>query len=141
MTTSIRINQFGKDAIVSSSQIVIAAYNAYMKAKYDDNYIPRKERDGFFVAIAYVQMRNSIHQIHYFIQAGKQHDGSAWIFTDIKNAIRSIKRIKKDAVIHILNDEEITQLIAKEKLESERLVEASRKLNTGDKADLINLLL
>lgn len=135
-----RINKFGKDAIISSAEIIISSYNAYMAASFGDAYHKRKERDGSFVAIAYVPMNSGAHHIHYLIQAGKAYDGTAWIFTDIKNAIRSIKRIKKDAVIRTLNDQQITQLIAKEKMESAQLIEASRNFNQGNRSDLIKIL-
>ena len=85
-------------------------------------------------------MNSSAHHIHYLIQAGKVYDGTAWIFTDIKNAIRSIKRIKKDAVIRTLDDQQITQLITKEKMESAQLIEASRNFNQGNRSDLIKIL-
>lgn len=135
-----RINKFGKDAIISSAEIIISSYNAYMAASFGDAYHKRKERDGSFVAIAYVPMNSGAHHIHYLIQAGKAYDGTAWIFTDIKNAIRSIKRIKKDAVIRTLDDQQITQLIAKEKMESAQLIEASRNFNQGNRSDLIKIL-
>ncbi len=111
-----------------------------MAASFGDAYHKRKERDGSFVAIAYVPMNSGAHHIHYLIQAGKAYDGTAWIFTDIKNAIRSIKRIKKDAVIRTLDDQQITQLIAKEKMESAQLIEASRNFNQGNRSDLIKIL-
>lgn len=135
-----RINKFGKDAIISSAEIIISSYNAYMAASFGDAYHKRKERDGSFVAIAYVPMNSGAHHIHYLIQAGKAYDGTVWIFTDIKNAIRSIKRIKKDAVIRTLDDQQITQLIAKEKMESAQLIEASRNFNQGNRSDLIKIL-
>ena len=135
-----RINKFGKDAIISSAEIIISSYNAYMAASFGDAYHKRKERDGSFVAIAYVPMNSGAHHIHYLIQAGKVYDGTAWIFTDIKNAIRSIKRIKKDAVIRTLDDQQITQLITKEKMESAQLIEASRNFNQGNRSDLIKIL-
>ena len=135
-----RINKFGKDAIISSAEIIISSYNAYMAASFGDAYHKRKERDGSFVAIAYVPMNSGAHHIHYLIQAGKAYDGTAWIFTDIKNAIRSIKRIKKDAVIRTLDDQQITQLITKEKMESAQFIQASRNFNQGNRSDLIKIL-
>ena len=102
-----RINKFGKDAIISSAEIIISSYNAYMAASFGEGYYKRKERDGSYVAVAYVPMNSSAHHIHYLIQAGKAYDGTAWIFTDIKNAIRSIKRIKNRLWLSSPNSERI----------------------------------
>lgn len=124
-----RINQIGKSLIQGADKIIICNFACYSTEKL--NTASKLDKNAY---IALVLKAGSYSQPVY---AGNLR---YWVFNDIKNAIRSIKRIRKDVPISVFSDDEITKLVLSEKLEMDEFLEAARKFNAGEKTDLIEIL-
>lgn len=125
-----RINKLGRQQIESAREIIICKDNPYFIAKFGE----RKSSfhpDSFIAIVIYNNINNSL------VSAGSF---GHWRFYDLKNGIRSIKRINKDVPIKIYSNDEIIKFVEIEKAESKAFMSAVRKFNNGEKGDLINML-
>lgn len=125
-----RINKLGKEQIQSAKEIIICKDNAYFVAKFGEQQ-SRFNPDPFIAIVIYKNNNNSL------VNAG---EFAHWRFLDLKNGVRSIKRINKDLKISIYSDDEITKFVAIEKAERMAFMDAVKNFNDGNKADLINLI-
>lgn len=126
-----RINKMGKQQIQAAEKIIICHDNPYFVAMYG-NRQSRFDPDPY-IALAF--FKNGFRNL---VSAGT--DPSYWHFDNLKNGIRSIKRLNKDVPIFVYSDDEITKFVEIEKAEHKAFIEASRKFKAGDRTDLINLL-
>lgn len=125
-----RINKIGRQQIESAREIIICKDNPYFIAKFGEKQ-SRFDPDPFIAIVIYNNNNNSL------VSAGSF---AHWRFQDLKNGIRSIKRINKDVPINIYSNDEIIKFVGIEKAESKAFMSAVRKFNKGEKGDLIALL-
>ena len=124
-----RINKLDRQQIESAKEIIICKDNTYFTAKYGAKQ--SRFNDDPYIAIAiYKNNNNSL------IDAG---EFAHWRFLDLKNGVRSIRRINKDVIINIYSDDEIIKFVETENAEREALMSAVRKFNEGDKSPLLSL--
>lgn len=130
-----RINQRGRGQIENAKEVIICKNNAYFVAKYGNNkYGNKQSRFDPDPYIALVIYKNNINDL---VAAGEL---GFWRFTELKNGIRSIKRINKNIPIKVFTDFEIEKFIAVEKVKDAEFMDAVRKFNKGDRGDLIAIL-
>lgn len=125
-----RINKLGRQQIESAKEIIICNRNAYSIARLGDN-VPLVDPSAL---VALVIFNNGNNQL---VMAG---DFCTWQFDDLKNGVRSIKRINKNVPISIYSDEQIIKFVATEKANSIAFMDAVKKFNQGEKSDLISIL-
>ena len=125
-----RINQRGRGQIENAKEIIICKDNAYFVAKYGEKQ-SLFDTDPFIALVIYKNNMNDL------VAAGEL---GTWRFTELKNGIRSIKRINKNVSIKVFSDSEIEKFIAIEKVKDVEFMEAVQKFNKGDRGDLIAIL-
>lgn len=125
-----RINKLGRQQIESAKEIIICKDNPYFVARFGDKQ-SLFNPDPYIALVIYQNNNNSL------VSAG---DFSHWRFLDLKNAVRSIKRINKNVPISIYSDEQIIKFVATEKAESIAFMDAVKKFNQGEKDELIQIL-
>lgn len=126
-----RINKLGKEQIQVAHKIIISNDNPYFVAKFG-NKQSRFSPDPYIAIVVYENGANSL------VSAG--NDLGHWRFLNLKNGIKSIRRINKNVPIHVYSEEEITKFVVTEKAENQAFLEAARKFNAGEKKDLIEIL-
>lgn len=125
-----RINQRGRGQIENAKEVIICKDNAYFVAKYG-NKQSRFDPDPYIALVIY---KNNINDL---VAAGEL---GFWRFTELKNGIRSIKRINKNVPVKVFSDFEIEKFIAVEKVKDAEFMDAVQKFNKGDRGDLIAML-
>ena len=125
-----RISKRGRDQLENAKEVIICKNNAYFVAKYG-NKQSRFDPDPYIAMVIYKNNRNDL------VAAGEL---GTWRFTELKNGIRSIKRINKNIPIQVFSDLEIEKFIAVEKIKDAEFMDAVRKFNKGDRGDLIAIL-
>lgn len=125
-----RINQRGRGQIENAKEVIICKDNAYFVAKYG-NKQSRFDPDPYIALVIY---KNNINDL---VAAGEL---GFWRFTELKNGIRSIKRINKNVPVKVFSDLEIEKFIAVEKVKDAEFMDAVQKFNKGDRGDLIAIL-
>ena len=125
-----RISKLGREQIESAKEIIICKSTPYYVAKLGKD-APTSDRDRY---IALAVFTNGLNQTIY------SGELQTWKFDDLKNGIRSIKRINNKVSIRIYSDDDILRFVAAENAERTAFIEAARKFNNGDKSELINLL-
>ena len=125
-----RINQRGRGQIENAKEVIICKDNAYFVAKFG-NKQSRFDPDPYIALVIY---KNNINDL---VAAGEL---GFWRFTELKNGIRSIKRINKNVPVKVFSDLEIEKFIAVEKVKDAEFMDAVQKFNKGDRGDLIAIL-
>ncbi len=125
-----RINQRGRGQIENAKEVIICKDNAYFVAKFG-NKQSRFDPDPYIALVIY---KNNINDL---VAAGEL---GFWRFTELKNGIRSIKRINKNVPVKVFSDFEIEKFIAVEKVKDAEFMDAVQKFNKGDRGDLIAML-
>jgi len=125
-----RINQRGRGQIENAKEVIICKDNAYFVAKFG-NKQSRFDPDPYIALVIY---KNNVNDL---VAAGEL---GTWRFTELKNGIRSIKRINKNVPVKVFSDLEIEKFIAVEKVKDAEFMDAVQKFNKGDRGDLIAIL-
>lgn len=125
-----RINKLGKSQIEAASEVIICKDHAYFIAKFGDKQ--RFNPDPFIALVVYKNNNYSL------VSAGKNL--GYWKFSNLNNAVKSIKRINKTVKIKIFSDEEIASYVEHQRQEVAKFMNAVKRYISGDPDQLIKIL-